>query len=163
MDRASFDLLFRPEILVGVSCQAYAVPANARPDVQPYNRIAANSSLFPSLAAKTDGGSRGVGFLRLFSRLKCAGQDACSEKSNLFFRPVINLVIPIALVAAVVRREGIFTVLRRCLRLVQWLAHVVNHMSGVTQSVGNIDHQTGNSIRESGNLTQLCIGRTDHV
>ncbi|TDQ19924.1 hypothetical protein [Phyllobacterium brassicacearum] len=93
-DRASFDRLFRPEILVGVSGQTNAVPENARPDVHLYNRIAANSSLFPSmLAAKTDGGSHGVGFLRLFPRL-CAGQDALSENSNQF--KSISVVIPIA-------------------------------------------------------------------
>lgn len=156
MDRASFELLFCPEILVGVSCQANAVSANARTDVQPHNRIAATTSLFPSLAVKTDGGSRGFGFLRPFSCLH-AGQECAGKKSNLFFGPIINLVIPIALVVAVARPiKGIFFVLRRCLRFVRCLiAHVVNDMSGVTQSAGNISQARGN-------LTQV-FGRSSHV
>ncbi|SFJ54596.1 hypothetical protein SAMN04515648_4528 [Phyllobacterium sp. CL33Tsu] len=149
MDRASFDLLFRPEILIGVSDKTDAVLAHARSDGQPVNRIvrALNTS---RSCGHADGRSRGVGFSRLFSRFSCAGQYAFYEKPNPFFRRVINLVIPIALVVG-----PIIYVLRRCLRFVQWLAHVVNHMSGVAQIVGNISQARGN-------LTQV-FGRTSHV
>ncbi|MBB3234405.1 hypothetical protein FHS20_001245 [Phyllobacterium endophyticum] len=64
-------------------------------------------------------------------------------------------MIPIALVTA-----GLCVFVRRLLRLIR---HVFNHMIGVTQSVGNIDQNTGKSIRESGNLTQIGVGGTSHV
>lgn len=49
--------------------------------------------------SNADGGRHGVGTLRPFSRFGYVGQDTGREKSNLFYRPIINLVIPIALVA----------------------------------------------------------------
>ncbi|EJN04270.1 hypothetical protein PMI41_01909 [Phyllobacterium sp. YR531] len=49
--------------------------------------------------SNADGGRHGVGTLRPFSRFGYVGQDTGCEKSNLFFRPIINLVIPIAPVA----------------------------------------------------------------
>lgn len=148
MDHDSFDQLFRPEVLIGVSSQRDAASANACVDVQPDNRTVRSFTSSRS-CGRADGGSQRRGFLRLFSRLVCAGQYAFYEKTNLFCRPVVNLV-PIAVVAG-----RIIHFLRRCLPL-RWLTiHVVNHMSGVAQIVGNISQARGN-------LTQV-FGRTSHV
>ena len=99
MDRASFDLLFRPEILVVVSRQAASAAPVCSTNGTPNNRIARLVLLTSQVGLSiTDGGSR-VGFLRLFHRL-CAGQDALGENSNLF--KFISVVIPIA-IADVVR------------------------------------------------------------
>lgn len=108
--------------------------------------------------SNADGGRHGVGTLRLFSRFGYVGQDTGREKSNLFFRPIINLVIPIAPVAGrFIHRCSLSPLLQAT------ASHVVNHMSGVTQSAGNIGHQFGNQIRKLGNLTQIKVGRTSHV
>lgn len=112
--------------------------------------------------SNADGGRHGVGTLRPFSRFGYVGQDTRCEKSNLFFRPIVNLVIPIAPVAGrFIHRCSVSPY--RCSPLMCWAAHVVNHMSGVTQSAGNIGHQFGNQIRKLGNLTQIKVGRTSHV
>lgn len=148
MDRASFDLLFRPEILVVVSRQAASLAPVARTHNTPNNLIARH--VLPALSKI---GHRGCDILcGLFPRLY-TGQDCAGEISYRI--PVINRVIPIALVTA-----GLCVFVRRLLRLIR---HVFNHMIGVTQSVGNIDQNTGKSIRESGNLTQIGVGGTSHV
>jgi hypothetical protein len=108
IDRASFDLLFRPEVRV---FQAASVAPNLGANVEPndicfrllhyWTRFEIGSIVVivgrPSDGGlrKIDGASRGVDFLRLFSRLD-AGQDALREKSNLFFSPIVSVVIPIA-------------------------------------------------------------------
>lgn len=113
--------------------------------------------------SNADGGRHGVGTLRPFSRFGYVGQDTRCEKSNLFFRPIVNLVIPIAPVAGrFIHRLSVSPFLGGY-RLIWWPPHVVNHMSGVTQSAGNIGHQFGNQIRKLGNLTQIKVGRTSHV
>jgi hypothetical protein len=53
----------------------------------------------PYGVGNADGGRHGVGTLRPFSRFGYVGQDTRCEKTNLFFRPIVNLVIPIAPVA----------------------------------------------------------------
>jgi hypothetical protein len=148
MDRASFYLLFRPETLVVVSRPAASIAPVARTYGTPNNMIARH---VPPVLSKI--GHRGCDILcGLFPRLY-TGQDCAGEISYRI--PVINRVIPIALVAA-----GLCVFVRRLLRQVR---HVFNHMIGVTQRVGNIDQNTGKSLRESGNLTQIGVGRTSHV
>ena len=117
-----------------------------------YFRIARRCPHLPHGLSITDGGSHGVGFLRPFSRDQ-GGQDRLRENSDLFFRPIIDLVNPFSVIDAVVIRNLKFPHLHVFPN--QRFAHVVNHMSGVTQVVGNITH-------ERGNLTQV-FGRTSHV
>jgi hypothetical protein len=120
MDRASFDLLFRPEILVVVSRQAASAALVSSTNRTPNNRIARLVLLTSQVGLSiTDGGSR-VGFLRLFHRL-CAGQDALGENSNLY--KFISVVIPIAF-ADVVRLQGQSNCVR--LFLLPFARHAIN-------------------------------------
>ncbi|MBZ9600717.1 hypothetical protein [Phyllobacterium chamaecytisi] len=111
---ASLDLLFCPEILVVVSRQAASAVSDASADVQLDNHAARH--VLPALSGD---GHRGCDILcGLFTRL-CAGQDALGEKSYRI--PVINLVIPIVLVAA-----GFFVSLFQFVFLARLIRHEIN-------------------------------------
>jgi hypothetical protein len=136
MDRASFDLLSRPEILVGMSCQAASVAPDTSVNVQPddiclplfgWTRFQIGSIVLivghPSDGGlrKIDGASRGVDFLRLFPRLG-AGQDALRENPNSF--KSISVVIPIAIANVLSPIQGRFNCARLFLLLVAH--HAIN-------------------------------------
>ncbi|WP_162293124.1 hypothetical protein [Phyllobacterium zundukense] len=83
--------------------------------------------------SNADGGSRGVGFLRLLSRFG-AGQDALRENSNLF--KFISVVIPIASADVVRPIQG----QSHCVRLfLLWLArHAINLAKEIEHDVHRI-------------------------
>jgi hypothetical protein len=127
MHRASFSLHFCSEIfVVARDSSAYVAPDNciARHVLQTSQAGLSNA----------DGGSRGVGVLRLFPRFG-AGQDALRENSNLF--KSISVVIPIA-IADVLRpiqgqshfvRLFLLRVARHAINLAKEFEHDVHRIS----------------------------------
>lgn len=97
---SSFGLVVRRLLASGRGCffRALDTRYSAAASFQIARRL---PPILPDWLSMLTTGAKPLRSSGLFSRLY-AGQDACCEKSNLFFRPVVNLVIPIAVVAAVV-------------------------------------------------------------
>jgi hypothetical protein len=113
MHRASFNLHFCSEIFV------VARDSNAyEPDICIARHVLQTSQAGLSNA---DGGSRGVGFLRLLPRFG-AGQDALRENPNIF--KSISVVIPIAIADVLRPIQGQSHVVR--LFLLRVARHAIN-------------------------------------